>query len=225
MVPNSPEADGRSKNVRNGTVAEWLGRGLQNLLQQFESARYLRKKSLLKTQEAFCVPGTPKKTSMLEIIQITNKSTPEELEQVKQLFREYAAWLSVDLSFQRFEEEMLALPENYSAPVGALFMAKVDGQPAGCVAVRRFDNTTCEMKRLFVRDAYKGHGVGKTLAAKAIEAGKELGYQRMLLDTLAHMRPAIELYTALGFQPIAAYYDNPISNAVYLSMMLEEDSL
>jgi carbonic anhydrase len=162
---------------------------------------------------------------MLEIIQITNKSTPEELEQVKQLFREYAAWLSVDLSFQRFEEEMLALPETYSAPVGALFMAKVDGQAAGCVAVRRFDNTTCEMKRLFVRDAYKGHGVGKTLAAKAIEAGKELGYQRMLLDTLAHMRPAIELYTALGFQPIAAYYDNPISNAVYLSMMLEEDSL
>lgn len=162
---------------------------------------------------------------MLEIIHITNKSTPEEMEQVKGLFREYAAWLSVDLSFQRFEEEMLTLPDNYSAPEGALFLAKVDGHPAGCVAVRRFDNTTCEMKRLFVRDAYKGHGVGKALAAKAIEAGRDLGYQRMLLDTLAHMRPAIELYTALGFQPIAAYYDNPISNAVYLSMMLEEDQL
>ena len=206
-------------------MAEWLGRGLQNLLQRFESARYLRIKKPSETQEAFCVTGTPKNISMLEIIQITNKSNPEQIEQVKALFREYANWLSVDLSFQRFEEEMLALPDNYSAPEGALFLAKVNGLPAGCVAVRRFDNSTCEMKRLFVRDAYKGHGVGKALAAKAIEAGKELGYQRMLLDTLAHMRPAIELYTALGFQPIAAYYDNPISNAVYLSMMLEEDGL
>lgn len=159
---------------------------------------------------------------MLEIIQITHKSSAEELEQVKSLFREYASWLSVDLSFQRFEEELLALPDNYAAPMGALFMAKVDGHPAGCVAVRRFDNTTCEMKRLFVRDAYKGRGIGKQLAAKAVEAGKALGYHRMLLDTLAHMRPAIDLYTSLGFQPIAAYYDNPISNAVYLSMPLEE---
>ena len=161
---------------------------------------------------------------MLEIIQITDKSSAEELEQVKSLFREYASWLSVDLSFQRFEEELLALPDNYAAPIGALFMAKVDGLAAGCVAVRRFDNTTCEMKRLFVRDAYKGRGIGKQLAAKAVEAGKALGYHRMLLDTLAHMRPAIDLYTSLGFQPIAAYYDNPISNAVYLSMPLEGDT-
>lgn len=158
---------------------------------------------------------------MLEIVEITKNDTAV-LEQVKVLIREYAAWLSVDLSFQRFEEEMLALPEMYSAPQGVLLMARQDGQPAGCVAVRRFDNTTCEMKRLFVRDAFKGHGIGKALAAKAIEGGKKLGYHRMLLDTLAHMRPAIDLYTALGFQPIAAYYDNPISNAVYLSMTLEE---
>jgi carbonic anhydrase len=80
------------------------------------------------------------------------------------------------------------------------------------------------MKRLFVRDAFKGHGVGKALAKRAIAAGKELGYKRMLLDTLAHMRPAIELYTSLGFQSIAAYYDNPISDAVYLSMMLENEN-
>jgi len=104
---------------------------------------------------------------MLEIIQITNKSIPEEIEQVKALFREYAAWLSVDLSFQRFEEEMLALPDNYSAPEGALFLAKVDGQPAGCVAVRRFDNTTCEMKRLFVRDAFKGPWYRKSIGRKS----------------------------------------------------------
>ena len=102
---------------------------------------------------------------MLEIVEITKNDTAA-LEQVKVLIREYAAWLSVDLSFQRFEEEMLTLPEMYSAPQGVLFMARQDGQPVGCVAVRRFDNTTCEMKRLFVRDAFKGHGIGKALAAK-----------------------------------------------------------
>lgn len=161
---------------------------------------------------------------MLEIVEVT-KDDAAALERVKSLFREYANWLSVDLSFQRFEEELSNLPEPYyEAPSGALFLALQDGQPAGCVAVRHFENSTCEMKRLFVRDAYKGHGVGKALARKAIAKGRELGYKRMLLDTLAHMRPAIELYTSLGFQPIAAYYDNPISDAVYLSMMLEEES-
>ncbi|TWV99341.1 GNAT family N-acetyltransferase [Chitinophaga pinensis] len=161
---------------------------------------------------------------MLEIVEV-KKDDLKTLEQVKSLFREYANWLSVDLSFQGFEEELSSLPEpNYVAPAGALFIALVDGHPAGCVGVRLFENATCEMKRLFVRDAFKGHGVGRALAIKAIEAGKKLGYKRMLLDTLAHMRPAIELYTSLGFQPIAAYYDNPISDAVYLSMMFEKEN-
>ncbi|WP_212005342.1 GNAT family N-acetyltransferase [Chitinophaga sp. HK235] len=160
---------------------------------------------------------------MTEIIKVTATDTGN-LEQVKLLFREYANWLSVDLSFQQFEEEMVSLPGPYAAPGGALLLAKVDGQVAGCVAVRPFDNTTAEMKRLFVKDAFKGHGVGKALAARAIEESKGLGYKRILLDTLAHMRPAIELYTSLGFQPIAAYYDNPISSAVYLSLNLEDIS-
>jgi carbonic anhydrase len=161
---------------------------------------------------------------MLEIVEV-KKDDVKSLEQVKALFREYANWLSVDLSFQRFEEELSSLPEPYYvAPEGALFLALVDGRPAGCVGVRHFENSTSEMKRLFVRDSFKGHGVGRALATRAIEAGRALGYKRMLLDTLAHMRPAIELYTSLGFQPIAAYYDNPISDAVYLSMMLESES-
>ncbi|NSL85527.1 GNAT family N-acetyltransferase [Chitinophaga solisilvae] len=158
---------------------------------------------------------------MTEILKVTATDTGS-LEQVKQLFREYANWLSVDLSFQQFEDEMTHLPGPYAAPAGALFLAKVDGQVAGCVAVRSFDNTTAEMKRLFVKDAFKGHGVGKALAAKAIEESKALGYRRILLDTLAHMKPAIELYTSLGFEPIAAYYDNPLSSAVYLSLVLDD---
>ena len=162
---------------------------------------------------------------MLEIVEV-KKEDVVRLEQVKCLFREYANWLSVDLSFQRFEEELSNLPEpSYVAPAGVLLLALKDGQPAGCVGVRHFENSTCEMKRLFVRDAFKGTGIGKALAGAAIIAGRKLGYKRMLLDTLAHMRPAIDIYTGLGFQPIAAYYDNPISDAVYLSMNLENENI
>jgi carbonic anhydrase len=137
---------------------------------------------------------------------------------VKLLFREYANWLDEDLSFQQFDEELALLPGVYATPTGALFIALVDGQLAGGVAIRSFDNTTAEMKRLFVREAFKGAGVGKALASAAIEESRRLGYKRIILDTLARMRPAIDLYTSLGFQPIAAYYDNPISDAVYLSL-------
>lgn len=157
---------------------------------------------------------------MQEIIKVTAHDI-DNLEHIKHLFREYANWLNVDLSFQHFEEEVAQLPGAYQSPGGALILAKVDGQVAGCVAVRPFDNTTAEMKRLFVRDAFKGHGVGRALAAAAVTESKALGYKRILLDTMTSMRPAIDLYTSLGFQPIAAYYDNPISNAVYLSLMLE----
>ncbi|PSL44955.1 ribosomal protein S18 acetylase RimI-like enzyme [Chitinophaga niastensis] len=157
---------------------------------------------------------------MIEIIKVTAEDA-RHLEQVKLLFREYANWLNVDLSSQQFEEELAHLPGVYVPPAGALFLATVDGQVAGCVAVRTFDNSTAEMKRLFVKDTFKGHGVGKALVSNAIEESKKLGYKRIILDTLAHMRPAIELYTSLGFQPIAAYYDNPLSDAVYLSLNIE----
>ncbi|MEC5145385.1 GNAT family N-acetyltransferase [Chitinophaga sp. 212800010-3] len=154
---------------------------------------------------------------MTEVIKVTAEDR-ERLAQVKLLFREYANWLDEDLSFQQFDEELAQLPGAYATPTGALFIALVDGQLAGGVAVRSFDNTTAEMKRLFVREAFKGAGVGKALASAAIEESRRLGYKRIILDTLARMRPAIDLYTSLGFQPIAAYYDNPISDAVYLSL-------
>lgn len=161
---------------------------------------------------------------MTEVIKVTAEDY-HHLEQVKLLFREYANWLNVDLSFQQFEEELSTLPGVYVPPTGALFLALADGHLAGCVAVRPFDNSTAEMKRLFVKDAFKGHGVGKALASAAIEESRRLGYKRILLDTLAHMRPAIDLYTSLGFQPIAAYYDNPISDAVFLSLNIETEKI
>ncbi|PUZ23895.1 carbonic anhydrase [Chitinophaga costaii] len=159
------------------------------------------------------------------MVSISKVSSQAELDQVKVLFREYAQWLDVDLTFQGFEEELETLPAGYASPTGALFIAKVDGKLAGSVAIRAFDNTTCEMKRLFVRDQYKKQGVGRALAEAALEEARVLGYKRIVLDTLAHMRPAIKLYTSLGFQPIAAYYDNPISDAVYLTRTLEEEGL
>lgn len=155
------------------------------------------------------------------MVSISKVSSQAELDQCKILFREYAQWLDVDLTFQGFEEELETLPASYVFPTGGLFIAKVDGKLAGCVAIRAFDNTTCEMKRLFVRDQFKKQGVGRALSEAALEEARHLGYKRIVLDTLAHMRPAIKLYTSLGFQPIAAYYDNPISDAVYLTRTLE----
>ena len=157
------------------------------------------------------------------MVSISKVDSKAELDQVKVLFREYAQWLDVDLTFQGFEEELATLPASYAAPAGALFIARIEGKLAGCVAIRAFDNTTCEMKRLFVRDQFKKQGVGRALSEAAIEEARHLGYKRIVLDTLAHMRPAIKLYTSLGFQPIAAYYDNPISDAVYLTRALETE--
>lgn len=159
------------------------------------------------------------------MVSISKVSSQADLDQVKILFREYAQWLDVDLTFQGFEEELETLPAGYAAPSGALFLARIDGKPAGSVALRAFDNTTCEMKRLFVREQFKKQGVGRALVAAAVEEARRLGYKRIVLDTLAHMRPAIKLYTSLGFQPIAAYYDNPISDAVYLTRALEPETV
>lgn len=159
------------------------------------------------------------------MVSISKVSSQADLDQVKILFREYAQWLDVDLTFQGFEEELETLPAGYAAPNGALFLARIDGKPAGSVALRAFDNTTCEMKRLFVREQFKKQGVGRALVAAAVEEARRLGYKRIVLDTLAHMRPAIKLYTSLGFQPIAAYYDNPISDAVYLTRALEPETV
>lgn len=159
------------------------------------------------------------------MVSISKVSSQTDLDQVKVLFREYAQWLDVDLTFQGFEEELDTLPAGYAAPNGALLLARIDGKAAGCVAIRAFDNTTCEMKRLFVRDQFKKQGVGRALVAAAVEEARHLGYKRIVLDTLAHMRPAIKLYTSLGFQPIAAYYDNPISDAVYLTRTLEPEAV
>ena len=144
-----------------------------------------------------------------------------ELEHVRGFFRQYAAWLGVDLSFQGFADEIANLPGAYGAADGRLFYAEVDGQPAGCVGIRRFSEGVCEMKRLYVDPAFRGRGVGRKLALAAIKAAHLFGYRRILLDTVPSMRIAVKLYRELGFKEVPACYPSPIEGAIFLTLDLE----
>jgi ribosomal protein S18 acetylase RimI-like enzyme len=137
------------------------------------------------------------------------------------LFREYAAGLGVDLCFQGFEAELDSMPEMYGAPRGCLFMARAGDRLVGCGALRSLSaGESCEMKRLYVRAAARGTGLGRILAENLIAKGRSLGYAVMRLDTLAQMSAARELYRSLGFVEIAAYYDNPLPSVVYMELDL-----
>ncbi len=150
------------------------------------------------------------------------------LDHVRQFFRNYAAWLGVDLGFQNFDQEMASLPGAYATPYGRLFFAEVDGRPAGCVGIRPYSDDSCEMKRLYVAPEERGHGVGVALTLAAIKAAKEIGYKRMLVDTLPAMRIAVRLYRELGFEETPAYYKTPLEGTMFLALDLanwtEEDT-
>lgn len=137
-----------------------------------------------------------------------------------QLFREYADSLGLDLAFQNFDDELAQLPGDYAAPRGALLLAYVDGALAGCCALRPLDNAdipnAAEMKRLYVRRAFRGFGLGRQLAEAILDAARQAGYASVLLDTLDDMEAARNLYADLGFQSIEPYYHNPIPGAHYL---------
>lgn len=137
-----------------------------------------------------------------------------------QLFREYADSLGLDLAFQNFDDELAQLPGDYASPRGALLLAYVDGALAGCCALRPLDNAdipnAAEMKRLYVRRAFRGFGLGRQLAETILDAARQAGYASVLLDTLDDMEAARNLYADLGFQSIEPYYHNPIPGAHYL---------
>jgi len=151
---------------------------------------------------------------------IESARIPEDLPEVRRLFAEYAAWLGVDLSFQNFDDEVAGLPGAYVPPRGALLLARLGDRVLGCVAMRPQSEDACEMKRLFVRDEARGHGVGRALAEAVIDAGRRAGYARMRLDTLAVMTSAHALYEALGFREIAPYTYNPLPGTRFLERVL-----
>lgn len=153
-------------------------------------------------------------------IELKVPDTPELIDTARELFREYAASLSVDLCFQNFDAELAGLPGEYAAPSGHLLLAFVDGAAAGCGGFRRISNVdyanACEMKRLYVRPAFRRFGLGRLLAQRLMDEARGSGYSAMLLDTLDDMESARGLYGALGFDEIAPYYFNPIAGAHYL---------
>ncbi len=156
--------------------------------------------------------------SPLRIVECTN--SPTELDLVRELFREYQRSIDIDLCFQDFERELAELPGKYAPPRGRLLLAWHGQQAVGCVALRDLGEGICEMKRLYVRPDARREGVGRGLSHEITRAGRELGYERMRLDTLNTMKEAIALYTSLGFEQIEPYYHNPSDRAVFMELKL-----
>jgi GNAT superfamily N-acetyltransferase len=154
-------------------------------------------------------------------VQLLVAADASDYADARMLFEEYAAGLGVDLCFQNFAAELEMLPQMYGPPDGRLILARLDGRSVGCVGVRRLApaTRTCEMKRLYVRDAARGLGVGRRLAVASIAAARALGYERMVLDTLQRMQPARALYAQLGFRETEAYYANPTGDVAYLELV------
>ena len=149
--------------------------------------------------------------------------SPSRLSDVRQLFREYATSLSFNLCFQGFEEELASLPGNYAAPLGRLLLAAAeDGSAMGCVGLRPLDGDTAEIKRLYVRPAFRRYGTGRKLMQHALDAAKFIGYRRVRLDTVSSMVKANRLYDALGFREIVPYCENPLPGARFLEISWED---
>lgn len=153
-------------------------------------------------------------------IRVLPSHQPELIAAVREIFAEYGASLNVDISFQEFDAELATLPGLYAPPRGALLLALVDDAVAGCCALRPLDESdyanACEMKRLYVRKAFRGFGLGRLLAESAMDAARRAGYGCVLLDTLDDMEAARALYDELGFEEVPPYYHNPIAGAHYL---------
>jgi len=152
-------------------------------------------------------------------IRIAEARWPDDRETVEALFREYVASLAEDISFQNVDDELAGLPGKYARPGGVVLIAWDGEQPAGAVAYRMFEPGVCEMKRLYVRDAFRGGGIARELANELIDDARTRGFRTMLLGT---MQAARALYRDLGFVPVAPYYDNPLPGVMYMALDLGE---
>ena len=160
--------------------------------------------------------------SRLMTLRISEASWPDDRATVEALFREYVASLAEDISFQNIDDELAGLPGKYARPTGVVLIAREGDEAAGAVAYRMVEPGVCEMKRLYVRPAWRGSGLGRELANELIEDARGQGYRTMLLDTLASMSAARALYRDLGFAPVASYYDNPLPGVMYMALELSD---
>ncbi|PID40243.1 MAG: GNAT family N-acetyltransferase [Proteobacteria bacterium] len=156
------------------------------------------------------------------MIDLLEATSPTDIQTVQELFREYEQFLQVDLCFQQFEAELAGLPGKYALPRGALLLATESGAAVGCVAIRPLGETVCEMKRLYIRPAYLGLGIGRRLATAVIDKARDAGYLHMVLDTLDKLKPALALYRSLGFAERPAYYENPLPGVIYMELNLSQ---
>lgn len=145
---------------------------------------------------------------------------PADVASIRALFAEYRRGLGVSLCFQSFDAEMAGLPGEYTPPRGGLWLAHEAEGLAGCVALRPADAASAELKRLYVRPAFRGRGLGRALAQHAIAHASRAGYRQLKLDTLPSMREAQALYAALGFRDIAPYNDNPVEGVRFMGLDL-----
>lgn len=155
-----------------------------------------------------------------QTIHLHTAQTAQDMDDVRLLFEEYAQSLELDLAFQNFQHELDTLPGDYAEPAGVIFLASIDDMLAGCCALRPLPNThysnACEMKRLYVRKAFRGFGLGRQLSEAIVEFAGLAGYSSILLDTLNEMETARALYEELGFAEVEPYYFNPYPGARYL---------
>jgi putative acetyltransferase len=156
---------------------------------------------------------------------IRDATFPDDLAVVRILFREYGDALGYSLCFQGFEDELARLPGKYARPHGGVWLAVADDKIAGCVALRPHSDGECEMKRLYVRPAFRGGGVGRALTEHVLNVATQTGYRRLLLDTLPTMTGAIALYRALGFADVPPYYHNPVPGALFLARELSANTI
>jgi ribosomal protein S18 acetylase RimI-like enzyme len=156
------------------------------------------------------------------MINYLRANTDYEYQQASLLFKEYAEWLNIDLGFQHFNDELMELKTMYGKPTGGIVLCKIKSGFTGCVGIRKIDNDTAELKRMFIKTAYQKQGTGKTLLDKAVELAKSLNYKAIRLDTLNYMTPAIKLYRQYGFYEIPAYYTNPNETALYFEKILTD---
>ena len=156
-------------------------------------------------------------------MKIIRAETQEQIESVREIFREYESWLGFSLCFQGFEQELAKLPGKYAPPLGRLWLALDEGQVVGCIALRKLEDGVSEMKRLYVHPSARGKGVGRLLIQSLIEEARRIGYEKMRLDTYpSKMGQAVEIYRAMGFVEIEPYYCNPNEGFLYMELNLGE---